>query len=67
MYRPHWQKSSFSGSDGSDNCLEAARGPAGSGGLLLRESDRPETVLTTTPARLHALLDAARAHGPGGT
>ncbi|GAA1911627.1 hypothetical protein GCM10009716_21990 [Streptomyces sodiiphilus] len=65
MTEPTWQKSSFSGS-GQNDCLEAARGPAGGGGLLVRESDMPDVVLTTTPARLRALLSVVRTHGPFG-
>ncbi|MEV1065860.1 DUF397 domain-containing protein [Streptomyces sp. NPDC050263] len=48
----HWQKSSYSG-DGS-NCVNIAAGPTGT--LHLRESDEPGVILTTTPARLHALI-----------
>jgi hypothetical protein len=43
-----WQKSSFSdGSDG-DTCVELAAAPPT---LHLRESDTPDTELTTTPNR----------------
>ncbi|MEH0575548.1 DUF397 domain-containing protein [Streptomyces sp. B21-108] len=52
MQTLHWQKSSYSG-DGS-NCVNVAVSPAGT--LHLRESDEPEVVLTTTPARLQALI-----------
>ncbi|MFD7508210.1 DUF397 domain-containing protein [Streptomyces sp. NPDC059853] len=57
-----WQKSSFS-SGGGENCLELAAAPAPGGGgrlglVLLRESDRPETVLAATRARVAALLAA---------
>lgn len=49
-----WQKSSFSTGDPNQNCLEV--GLASNGSLGLRESDDPATVLTTSPARLAALL-----------
>jgi hypothetical protein len=52
MQTLHWQKSSYSG-DGS-NCVNVAAAPTGA--LHLRESDEPDVVLTTTPARLHALI-----------
>ncbi|MGH3313363.1 MAG: DUF397 domain-containing protein [Streptomyces sp.] len=51
-----WQKSSFSGAAG-ENCVEVARtAPA----VQLRESDDPRTVITTTPARLAALIGAVK-------
>ncbi|WSA45555.1 DUF397 domain-containing protein [Streptomyces sp. NBC_01803] len=53
-----WQKSSFSGPDGNKECVELA---ATSDALLLRESDEPDAVLTTGPARLAALLAAMKA------
>ncbi|MEU8649490.1 DUF397 domain-containing protein [Streptomyces sp. NPDC048737] len=54
----NWQKSSYSGPDDGNDCLELAATPAT---LHLRESDTPTTVLTTTPAPLAHLLDAIRA------
>jgi hypothetical protein len=57
MSEHKWQKSSFS-EGGSVNCVElAASGPPM---LLIRESEDPATVLSTTPARLRWLLDAIR-------
>ncbi|MFF2043314.1 DUF397 domain-containing protein [Kitasatospora sp. NPDC058170] len=54
-----WQKSSFSGGDAANNCLELA---LGSGGFRhLRESDEPEVILTTDAAKLRAFLLAAKA------
>ena len=48
----HWQKSSFSdGSDG-DTCVELAATQAT---LYLRESDSPDTELTTTAPLAHLL------------
>ncbi|MEO3754286.1 DUF397 domain-containing protein [Streptomyces sp. B6B3] len=55
MSRQEWQKSSFSSADVNQNCVEIARAPQG-GHVWLRESDEPGTVLTTSPARLAALL-----------
>ncbi|MGW0821560.1 DUF397 domain-containing protein [Streptomyces sp. NPDC002845] len=53
-----WQKSSFSGGSTGDSCVELA--PSASTpiptSIHLRESDHPTTILTTTPALLHALL-----------
>jgi hypothetical protein len=48
-----WQKSSFSNEEGS--CVELAT-INGHSTLAFRESDYPDTVLTTTPPRLRALL-----------
>lgn len=53
-----WQKSSFSGTDSGDSCVEIA---AISTAIHLRESDHPTTHLTTGPAPLHALLTALKA------
>lgn len=56
MSRISWQKSSYSGN--ASNCVElGAEGPTT---IHLRESDDPATILTTTPARIAALLTAAR-------
>ncbi|TDC27601.1 DUF397 domain-containing protein [Streptomyces sp. 8K308] len=52
-----WQKSSFSNEEG--NCVELARATAER--LLIRESDAPDTVLATNPARLKALLQRLKA------
>ncbi|MCD7441661.1 DUF397 domain-containing protein [Streptomyces lincolnensis] len=53
----HWQKSSFSdGSDG-DTCVEVAATPTT---LHLRESDTPDTELTTTTAPLAHLIRALK-------
>ncbi|QEU93530.1 DUF397 domain-containing protein [Streptomyces kanamyceticus] len=58
-----WQKSSFSGA-GDEDCVEVAH--AGSQ-LLLRESDDPDTVIATTPARLNALVRWQKSHRPKGS
>jgi hypothetical protein len=57
-----WQKSSFSG-EPHQECVELAATHAPTR-LHLRESDDPITVLTTTPARLAALLRIARQQRP---
>ncbi|MFB7470442.1 DUF397 domain-containing protein [Kitasatospora sp. NPDC056184] len=52
-----WQKSSFSGD--TANCIYLAAAPDGA--IKIRESDEPDTVLTTTPNRLRALLLGVKA------
>ncbi|MFJ6622663.1 DUF397 domain-containing protein [Kitasatospora sp. NPDC091335] len=54
-----WQKSSYSNAEGANNCLELATGIDGL--RHLRESDAPETVLTTSATRLRAFLLGAKA------
>jgi hypothetical protein len=54
-----WQKSSFSG-EPHQECIEVAA-TRNEQRCFLRESDVPEIVLTTTPARLAALLSAITA------
>ncbi|MFE0041957.1 DUF397 domain-containing protein [Streptomyces albireticuli] len=56
-----WQRSSFSGSGGGTECVEAAVTPDGR--LHLRESDRPATVLTPSRGVWAAFLRAVRARG----
>ncbi|MEU6279620.1 DUF397 domain-containing protein [Streptomyces sp. NPDC047028] len=51
-----WRKSSFS--EQSGNCLELA---VVDGQVLVRESDDPGVVVTTTRAKLAAFLAGARA------
>ncbi|MEU1419415.1 DUF397 domain-containing protein [Kitasatospora sp. NPDC005751] len=54
-----WQKSSFSGGDASNNCLELA---SGTGDLRhLRESDDPDVVVTTDVAKLRAFILGVKA------
>ncbi|GAA2084102.1 hypothetical protein GCM10009801_44970 [Streptomyces albiaxialis] len=49
----HWQKSSFSGGDDGNACVELAR----TGNTLhLRESDEPENVLAPSARALSGLL-----------
>lgn len=52
-----WQKSSFSGEGNA--CLYVSS--TGSATVRLRESDQPDTILTTTPATLRALIRSAKA------
>ncbi|MEE1753483.1 DUF397 domain-containing protein [Streptomyces sp. SP18CS02] len=51
-----WRKSSFSGEGG--NCIELA---LVDGEVLVRESDDPGVIVRTSPAKLRAFLDGARA------
>ncbi|ADI10349.1 hypothetical protein SBI_07229 [Streptomyces bingchenggensis BCW-1] len=53
-----WQKSSYSADGPGNNCVELARTPDS---ILLRESDEPHAVITTTPAALRALTHAVKA------
>ncbi|MFE9249941.1 DUF397 domain-containing protein [Streptomyces sp. NPDC007088] len=53
-----WQKSSFSGADNNQNCVELAEV---NGEIRLRESDAPEIVVTTSRANLAAFLKGVKA------
>ncbi|MEW2574490.1 DUF397 domain-containing protein [Streptomyces sp. NPDC047070] len=53
----HWQKSSFSGGGGDEDCLEISATPTT---LHLRESDTPTAVLSPNPTALNALLTAVK-------
>lgn len=53
-----WQKSTFSGPDDGNACVELATSPAG---VHLRESDDPGELLTTAPGPLGAFIRAAKA------
>jgi hypothetical protein len=57
-----WQKSSYSSGNPDSNCVEVANGSDGV--LYFRESDEPGAVLTSTPARLAALLRHVRRRLP---
>ncbi|WP_406331627.1 DUF397 domain-containing protein [Streptomyces sp. NBC_00203] len=48
-----WQKSTFSGGPQGE-CVNVATAPDGT--IRLRESDAPQTVITTAPQGLTALL-----------
>lgn len=52
-----WQKSSYSGE--AANCVNVAA-PAPEA-IKIRESDAPDTILTTTPATLSVFIRAAKA------
>ncbi|MQY14807.1 hypothetical protein SRB5_49830 [Streptomyces sp. RB5] len=52
-----WQKSSFSGANGP-NCVELA---SHDGVILIRESDAPGTVITTSAEKLAAFLKGVKA------
>ena len=57
MAQDLWQKSSFSGGGDASDCIElAARQDA----VLLRESDEPGTMITTTATGLAALIRHVR-------
>lgn len=53
-----WQKSSFSGPDDNQDCVELAHVD---GQILLRESDAPEAIVTTDRAKLRAFLLGVKA------
>lgn len=55
----HWQKSSFSEGGDGNNCVELA---TKNSLFMLRESDDPEAIVTTTNNPLTQLLQAVR-HG----
>ncbi|MET8773295.1 MULTISPECIES: DUF397 domain-containing protein [unclassified Streptomyces] len=55
---PQWQKSSFSTDAEDTNCIELAmQGDE----ILLRESEEPESIVTTTPVKLAAFLAGVKA------
>ncbi|GAA2298296.1 MULTISPECIES: DUF397 domain-containing protein [Streptomyces] len=57
MSEINWRKSSYSGAGDGNSCIELAFiGTT----VALRESDDPRTVLTTSPARLGALLQSIK-------
>lgn len=53
----NWQKSSFSGGGDGNSCIELA---AVTGSFLLRESEDPKIIVTTTSTPLAQLLQAVR-------
>ncbi|MGV9271526.1 DUF397 domain-containing protein [Kitasatospora sp. NPDC003701] len=59
MFHLSWQKSSFSGAEGADNCLELAAGVDGR--RHLRESSDPEVVVTMDAAKLRAFILGVKA------
>ncbi|MFF3329266.1 DUF397 domain-containing protein [Streptomyces sp. NPDC002888] len=56
MTNQNWQKSSYS-EEGSA-CVYLASTPTGT--ILLRESDSPETILTTNPRQIATLIATLR-------
>jgi hypothetical protein len=62
MTELHWQKSFFS----EDQAKRLYLATAPDGAIRLRESDEPDTALSTTPARLSALLRHLKAPPLGG-
>ncbi|WP_316526679.1 DUF397 domain-containing protein [Kitasatospora brasiliensis] len=54
-----WQKSSYSNAEGANNCLELAAGVSDL--CHLRESDAPETIITTTATKLRTFVLSAKA------
>ncbi|MEV6974368.1 DUF397 domain-containing protein [Kitasatospora sp. NPDC093806] len=54
-----WQKSSFSGGDPENACLELASGTGDS--CYLRESDESDVVMASDVSKLRALLLAVKA------
>lgn len=57
MHMHNWQKSSYSGD--SSNCVYVTA--TADNTIHLRESDTPNTILTTTPDRLHTLIHTLKA------
>ncbi|MCQ4081883.1 DUF397 domain-containing protein [Streptomyces sp. RB6PN25] len=54
-----WRKSSFSGGGGGGDCIEVTRGDNGM--IYLRESDEPDVVAVTTPAKWDAFVKGVKA------
>ncbi|MFE2845155.1 DUF397 domain-containing protein [Streptomyces scopuliridis] len=52
-----WRKSSKSSNAEGSDCLELAEHD---GEILMRESDNPDVIIRTTPAKLRAFLDGAK-------
>lgn len=52
-----WQKSSFSGGDNNQACVEIARA---SRLIAIRESDDPDVVLMTTAGHLGTLIQSVK-------
>lgn len=54
----NWQKSSFSGPDDNQSCIELA--PV-EGSIKMRESDDPDVIVTTSVAKLRAFVLGVKA------
>ncbi|MBT2382040.1 DUF397 domain-containing protein [Streptomyces sp. ISL-11] len=55
-----WHKSSYSGADDNQDCLELASVDAA---IMMRESDLPGIALRTSTRALRALIASAKADG----
>ncbi|WKK26583.1 DUF397 domain-containing protein [Streptomyces olivoreticuli] len=53
-----WQKSSYSGGDHNQECVELA---AIDKTILIRESDNPEQIIKTSRAKLYAFMLGVKA------
>jgi hypothetical protein len=53
-----WQKSSFSGADNNQSCIELA---AAKGSIKMREGDDPDVVVTTSVPQLRAFVLGVKA------
>ncbi|GAA2840062.1 DUF397 domain-containing protein [Kitasatospora sp. CM 4170] len=60
MSETTWQKSSFSGGDAENNCLELAASETGDL-RHLRESDDPNVIVTTSAPKLRAFILGVKA------
>ncbi|MCX5198592.1 DUF397 domain-containing protein [Streptomyces sp. NBC_00249] len=52
-----WQKATFSGGNG-ENCIEVGRQ---ADSIVMRESDDPDLIITTSPAKLSAFIQGVKA------
>ncbi|MGW4033307.1 DUF397 domain-containing protein [Streptomyces sp. NPDC004838] len=55
--RINWQKSSFSGADDNQSCLEVA---PYAGAIKIRESDDPDVIVTTSVEKLGAFIKGVK-------
>jgi hypothetical protein len=53
MYKIQWQKSSYSADAEHNNCVEMAQT---ADAVLIRESDIPDVIVTTSRTRLRAFI-----------
>ncbi|WP_086771396.1 DUF397 domain-containing protein [Streptomyces bobili] len=58
MQTLHWQKSTYS--PDASNCVYIAATPTGT--IHLRESEKPDVILTTTTPGLHVLIVGLKYH-----
>lgn len=57
-----WQKSSYSGGDDNQDCIEVA---ASADGILIRESDDPDVILPISSRKLATFIQGVKAGGFG--